>query len=70
MAVFNRVYCPGCKKGHNIYDENLKNIDCSCGVQVTIKARRRISLLIIVYLMGDVVVKDWFQQKISRECFK
>ncbi len=41
MAVFNRVYCPACKKGHNIYDENLKNVVCSCHKQMPIKANEK-----------------------------
>jgi integrase len=36
MAVFNRIYCSHCKKPHNVYDENLKELACSCGQSVKI----------------------------------
>jgi integrase len=41
MAIFNRVYCQACKKGHNIYQENLKSIDCSCGMRVAVKPNEK-----------------------------
>ena len=39
MAVFNRVYCPNCKKNHNIYEDNIREIACNrCGRLIAIKA--------------------------------
>jgi integrase len=42
MAVFNRVYCPACRTGHDIYGESLKNVVCSsCGTQIPIKTNEK-----------------------------
>jgi len=59
MAVFNRVYCPACKKGHNIYDENLKKIDCSCGEQAAIKANEKNFFIDYVCLMESAAGKGF-----------
>ena len=40
MAVFNRVYCPNCKKEHNIYGDDIKELNCGrCGYPVKINPK-------------------------------
>ncbi len=40
MAVYNRIYCPVCKKEHNVYNDNLKVIPCTrCHEAVIVKGQ-------------------------------
>ncbi len=40
MAIFNRVYCQNCKKGYNVYNDKLKEINCKhCGELIKINSK-------------------------------
>ncbi len=77
MAIFNRVYCPHCSKEQNIYDENLKSVDCPrCHKSVSIKANER-NYFIEIYVgrirkrkkigpsrvLAETVEKKWLVEK-------
>ncbi len=51
MAVYNRVYCPKCKKEHSVYNENLREIHCG-GCQTEIPLKNQKNFFIEYYAHG------------------
>jgi len=41
MAIFNRVYCPKCRKGRNVYNDALCFKCSGCGIQAAIKSNEK-----------------------------